>query len=232
VSPVAYLALALLLGLYGPQLGSGVALSRISSSSAISLLSSLASGMMALTGIVFSLVFVALQYGTSSYSPRLVRAFSGRGLLSHAFGVFSGTFVYALLAVRAVDIGGRQGVNHAAIVVGLVWLFASMAMLVLLIPHLQRFSIALLLPALGQRCARKIAAVYSPCGDAPPAERTDLGQAQSRLTISHQGRAWRDPTVQRASNGSNRQRRSRTRPPSPRIAAGLTRPPKLEAAGR
>ena len=38
----------------------------------ITLYSSVASGMLALTGIVFSLTFVMVQFSATAYSPRLV----------------------------------------------------------------------------------------------------------------------------------------------------------------
>jgi len=45
----------------------------MSISSATAIYSSIASGMIALTGIVFSLTFVMVQFSASAYSPRLVQ---------------------------------------------------------------------------------------------------------------------------------------------------------------
>jgi predicted membrane protein DUF2254 len=43
--------------------------------SALALFSSVSSGMMALTGIVFAIAFVMVQFSASAYSPRLVVVF-------------------------------------------------------------------------------------------------------------------------------------------------------------
>ena len=45
---------------------------------AIAVFSSIASGMLALTGIVFSLAFVMVQFSSIAYSPRLVLWFGTR----------------------------------------------------------------------------------------------------------------------------------------------------------
>ncbi len=47
--------------------------------------------MIALTGIVFSLSFVMVQFSATAYSPRLVLWFSRDPLLAHAFGTFTAT---------------------------------------------------------------------------------------------------------------------------------------------
>jgi uncharacterized membrane protein len=69
-------------------------------SSAQALLSSIASGMMALTGIIFSLAFVMVQFGATAYSPRLVM-WLGRELDK---GGASGYFPHAHLG-RLLDAG-------------------------------------------------------------------------------------------------------------------------------
>jgi uncharacterized membrane protein len=54
----------------------------------IPVLSSIASGMMALTAIVFSLTFVFVQFGSTAYSPRLVVFFTSDRVALHALEVF------------------------------------------------------------------------------------------------------------------------------------------------
>jgi uncharacterized membrane protein len=75
----------------------------VSVSSAQAVLSSIASGMMALTGIVFSLAFVMVQFSSTAYSPRLVIWLSRDPGLFHSLGVFIATFCYALAALAWVD---------------------------------------------------------------------------------------------------------------------------------
>ena len=68
----------------------------LSVSSAQAYLSAAASGMMALTGIVFAMGFVMVQFSAIAYSPRLVLWFARDRMLFHALGAFSATFVFAL----------------------------------------------------------------------------------------------------------------------------------------
>ena len=59
--------------------------------------------MMALTGVVFAMAFVMVQFSAIAYSPRLVLWFARDRTLFHGLGVFTATFVYALLS------GGSTG---------------------------------------------------------------------------------------------------------------------------
>ncbi len=144
VSPI-WVAVAILLGLFGDKLVSPWVpsqISPISSGSAVSLLSAIAAGMISFTGFVFSIVFVILQFGSSAYSPRLVRE-AGRHsrTMGHAFGIFTGTFVYALLAIRSVDLHGGPGVSTTVIFFAFLWLLASIAVFLLLVPRIRTLAV-------------------------------------------------------------------------------------------
>jgi uncharacterized membrane protein len=168
----AYVVGALLLGAKGASLGArllGNIASAMSSASAVAILAAIASGMMALTAIVFSLVFSAMQISGASYSPRLVRVLGRRRMLGHALGLFTGTFLYALLAIRTVDLAGRSGTNLSVVIVALLWLLASVAALVLLIPHLRSLSIEDVLTTLYGHAADAAARVYAPAPHGAPA---------------------------------------------------------------
>jgi hypothetical protein len=73
--PALYAGAAMLAGLTFPRIESrlfpGLVMA-MNVSSATAIYSSIASGMMALTGIVFSLAFVMVQFSATAYSPRLV----------------------------------------------------------------------------------------------------------------------------------------------------------------
>ena len=84
--------------------------SLLSVGSAQAYLSAAASGMMALTGIVFAMAFVMVQFSAIAYSPRLVLWFGRDPIIFHALGVFSATFIYALFTLAWVDRGGAGGV--------------------------------------------------------------------------------------------------------------------------
>ena len=94
--PLIYAFGALLFGFTVPRLAYTLLpgyLSSISVNSAIGIYSATASGMLALTGIVFSLTFLMVQFSASAYSPRLVLWISNDPVIPHATGVFTATFV-------------------------------------------------------------------------------------------------------------------------------------------
>ena len=73
--PLVYAAAALTFGFTSTRLAHVLLpgfVSTISANAAIGIYSSVASGMLALTGIVFSLTFVMVQFSATAYSPRLV----------------------------------------------------------------------------------------------------------------------------------------------------------------
>ena len=81
--PMGYALNALAFGMLLPRLEVHFfpgQVSAVSADAAIAIYSSVASGMMALTGIVFSLAFVMMQFNATAYSPRLPRH---RGLHRH-----------------------------------------------------------------------------------------------------------------------------------------------------
>jgi uncharacterized membrane protein len=59
--------------------------------------------MMALTGIVFSIAFVMVQFSAIAYSARLVLWFARDHTLFNSLGAFVATFVYALCTLAWVD---------------------------------------------------------------------------------------------------------------------------------
>ena len=93
--PLCYAVGAVLAGLILPRLESrylatGLA-STVSTGVALTILSSITSGMMALTGIVFSLAFVMVQFSAMAYSPRLVSWLSRDPIIWHSIGIFTAT---------------------------------------------------------------------------------------------------------------------------------------------
>jgi uncharacterized membrane protein len=158
-----YVVAALLLGVEGGRLGFGASTSRLSSASAIAILSAIASGMMAFTGIAISLLVVAYQTGGTLYTPRLLRVMGDTsGFLGHVTGIFTGTFLYALLAIRTVDLGGGEGLNLWVVIVALAWLLASVAAVVLLIPRMRSLAIDQVLTTLHDHAARAMRRSFSP----------------------------------------------------------------------
>jgi len=73
-----------------------------SATGARGVLSAIAGTMMTVVTMAFSITMVALQLGSSQYSPRILRNFTGDRGNQMVLGVFIATFVYCLLVLRAV----------------------------------------------------------------------------------------------------------------------------------
>ena len=134
--PLLYAVIAFIAGLVLPRLETGLALgidSGMSAAAAVAIYSSIASGMIALTGIVFSLAFVMVQFSATAYSPRLVLWVARDPVLWHAVGIFSGTFIYALAAIAWVERAGAHGVPLFSGWLVIALLLASVGMFVALI---------------------------------------------------------------------------------------------------
>lgn len=93
---------ALSLALDRARVGESVLAFTGSPESAQTLLSAIASSIVTLTALVFSVTVVALQLASSQYSPRVLRSFLRDRLSQGALGVFLATFVYTMLVLRSV----------------------------------------------------------------------------------------------------------------------------------
>src|SRR5215470_19357881 len=115
--PLAYALGAVILGFSVPRIEHAyfLAYAPFSVASTQAFLSTVASGMMALTGIVFSVAFVMVQFSAIAYSPRLVLWFARDPSLFHSLGMFIGTFVYALWQLAWVDRGEGGGVQTVSV---------------------------------------------------------------------------------------------------------------------
>jgi len=134
----------------------------ISVSSAQACLSAAASGMMALTGVVFALAFIMVQFSAVAYSPRLVRWFVNNRALYHSIGVFSFTFVFAFFALVWVDRNGSGKIPGYSIQMVGVLLMVSMFLFVRLVQHVVSLQIGNVLHAVGNRGREVIEAGFRP----------------------------------------------------------------------
>jgi uncharacterized membrane protein len=70
-------------------------------STAVPLLFAIAGGLVAFIGVVYSLLYLVVQWASSNYSPRL-NLFRDHPLVWHSFGFFVGTIVYCLTSGLAL----------------------------------------------------------------------------------------------------------------------------------
>ena len=62
------------------------------------MLSAVASGMIAFTGLVVSIAVVVVQFGASQYTPRLVGRFRRDAVVKHSLGIFIAPAIFALVS--------------------------------------------------------------------------------------------------------------------------------------
>ncbi|EPX58976.1 hypothetical protein D187_003353 [Cystobacter fuscus DSM 2262] len=90
-------------------------------------LSAVSSSMMTFAGLVFSVTILVLQQASNQFSPRVLRTFLRDRKSQLALGIFVGTFVYALLALRTVR-GTSEGIERHVPSLS-VWLAVVLALL-------------------------------------------------------------------------------------------------------
>jgi uncharacterized membrane protein len=123
----------------------------LSVASTQAILSAVASGMMVLTGIVFSIAFVMVQFSAIAYSPRLVLWFARDPKLFHSLGIFVATFVFSLSALAWVDRAGSGKVPLFSVLLVVVLLVLSMLLFSRLVQSLNDLQITSVLHAIGDR---------------------------------------------------------------------------------
>lgn len=191
--PIAYMLASILLAGVLPRLEHALVPHvdlGISVSSALAALSAVASGMMALTGIVFSVAFVMVQFSAVTYSPRFAARFARDPLLFHALGIFFATFAYALTATAWID---REGTGRVPIVswsTCVVLLVASLLVFAMLVRRLSDLQIGNTLRYIGDAGRAVIAESFARSKDTPPgpAQRApDAAEGPPTQTLRFEG---------------------------------------------
>lgn len=123
----------------------------ISVASAQAYLATAASGTMAITGIVFAMAFVMVQFSAIAYSPRLVLWFVRDRTLFHSLGAFAATFVYALFTLAWVDRNGTGKVPLFSTLLVAIMLVVSMLLFARLVQRLTDLRITSVLHLIGDK---------------------------------------------------------------------------------
>lgn len=104
------------------------------------MLSAIATSMITVAGVVFSITVVVLSQTSSQYSPRVLRNFMRDRPTQAVLGVFVGVFAYCLVVLRTVrgedDSGGF--IPSVAVLGGMAYAFAAIAMLIYFIHHVSQ----------------------------------------------------------------------------------------------
>ncbi len=190
--PAVYAAAALAAGLTFPRFESRILPGLVHPASvavAIALYSSIASGMLAMTAIVFSLTFVMVQFSATAYSPRLVLWVARDRVISHSLGVFTATFLYALAALGGVARSGSETVPFISAYVVLGLLLTSVAMFIALVHRITLLQVNRMLIFTGDQGRKVIATIYpSLKSEVTATGKDDFGAQPRTQTLIHQGR--------------------------------------------
>src|SRR6516162_7471566 len=188
--PLLYAVGALIVGFTVPRLAYTILpgfVSTVSVDAAIGIYSAVASGMIALTGIVFSLTFVMVQFSATAYSPRLVLWIARDPVMSHSMGVFTATFLYALAALAWVDRGGSGRVPLSGTVFVIVLLIASVIMFILLIQRVGMLQVNRMLVFTADQGRKIIENLYPPLDTPPSQALAEIAQSPCLQTLLHHG---------------------------------------------
>jgi uncharacterized membrane protein len=188
--PMLYAAAAITAGLTVPRIETHLwprLAAAMSVSAAMSIYSSIASGMIALTGIVFSLIFLMVTFSATAYSPRLALWVARDPVVSHALGIFTATFLYAFAALAWVDRSGSGKVPIISAWLLIALLLASVAMLVALIQRIGLLQIGRMLIFTGDQGRKVITTTYPLAESVVPAGRADefRKRPQTQIVIHH-----------------------------------------------
>lgn len=99
-------------------------------------LTSIAAAVITVTGVVFSVVIVALTLASQQFGPRMLRNFIRDLGTQLTLGVFVATFVYSILTLGSISSAGNPDfVPHLSITVALILLLTDLGVLIYFIHH-------------------------------------------------------------------------------------------------
>ena len=124
------------------------------------LLSSIASSMITVAGVTFSITLVALQLASSQFSPRVLRNFMGDRATQVVLGSFIGTFTYSILVLRSIrseEIDADAFVPSLSVSVGILLALVALGMLVYFIHHIAtRIQISTIIATIADETTERI----------------------------------------------------------------------------
>ncbi|MGH3318987.1 MAG: DUF2254 domain-containing protein [Streptosporangiaceae bacterium] len=165
IVPFVCVAVAIAIGLTFPMIDEHTTATvgiTFGADAARSVLGAIAGGMITFTGFVFSILLLAVQFGSSQFSPRMLRRFLRDPSTKAALGTFMATFIYALAVLRVVGTGtDRTFVPNNSVSVAVLLLLLSMLMFLRLLTRTtQGLRVAAVLRDLGRDARRVVDRVY------------------------------------------------------------------------
>jgi uncharacterized membrane protein len=150
--------------------------------SAQQILVTIATSMMTFTGLVFTISVVVLQLASSQFSPRVLRTFLRDRGSQVPLGIFTATFVYALIVL----------VQALSVTVALLMVLSSLAAFVYFVNHVaQSIRVAHIIESVATETRAVIDTVHLDGSHAPfPAEQPvdlELGECRQVIALDRRG---------------------------------------------
>ena len=190
VIQVIYLIPAVVLGFVLPRIGVDP---RVDGGAVATMLFATGSGVIGFVGVVYSLLFLVVQFGTTTYTPRL-NLFRDSPLVWHAFAFYIGVVVFSItagfVASTRDEVSAVVPTASVATLVGALWLFAALQS-----RAFAAIQLAALLDQVTSRGHAVIGGVYPDSRPATPSEpdldpRHTLGTSAGRETEVVLKRPW------------------------------------------
>ena len=135
---------------------------------ALTILSTVAASMVSLAALVLTITMVVVQLAMGQFSPRVVQRILRDKPSQIAIGLFVGTFVHAILAIREVTLNGdgNGNVPGVAVVTAFILVLMSIAALVIYVHHIgQALRVSALIELVGKDTRKLIDRIYPDKGD-------------------------------------------------------------------
>lgn len=165
IVPAAFVLVAMVMGVLFPDIdeATGVVIGvDYGASAAQGMLGAMAGGMITFTGFVFSILLLAVQFGSSQFSPRMLRRFLRDPTTKISLGMFMATFIYALLVLRTIEpVNNEDFIPDFSVSVSIVMLLVSMFLFLRLISRTtQGLRVAAVVKTVGDEGTAALAEVY------------------------------------------------------------------------
>ncbi len=189
VVPAVFVLIAIAMGVLLPDLDekTGFVIGvEYGASAAQGMLGAMAGGMITFTGFVFSILLLAVQFGSSQFSPRMLRRFLRDPTTKISLGMFMATFIYALLVLRTIEpVNNDTFIPDFSVSVSILMLLFSMFLFLRLISQTtQGLRVAAVVKIVGDEGARAIKEVYPlPVPAGGEAGPTDLPGAEQQARV-------------------------------------------------
>ncbi len=151
-----------------------------------SVLSVIATAMISVTGVVFSITVVALQLASSQFSPRVLRTFLDSRTTQVTLGVFLGTFIYSIVVLGAVGDGEVSPVPQIAVTAAFAMVITSTGLFILYIHHITNaLRVVTIISAVGDETRRLIQRLRPEEDESVPVPEPGLMTAQQTTVSGH-----------------------------------------------